>query len=130
MKCSSLLQVGEGWTNLGQATPRTDGQSQYDIYRLDDPTLPAYTSLNQCAMTTTKPPYQNYTTKENFDPHGKGKQCIHVSSYTHAKWEITPKSCCKTEFPKHTHKKWQNVSQFQFYTSVCFVSTRGALTLG
>ena len=53
MKCSSLLQVGEGWTNLGQATPRTDGQSQYDIYRLDDPTLPAYSSLNQCVTTTT-----------------------------------------------------------------------------
>ena len=53
MKCSPLLQVGEGWTNLGQATPRTDGQSQYDIYRLDDPTLPAYTSLNQCPTTTT-----------------------------------------------------------------------------
>ena len=53
MKCSSLLQVGEGWTNLGQATPSTDGQSQYDIYMLDNPTLPAYTSLNQCVMTTT-----------------------------------------------------------------------------
>ena len=131
-----LIQVGEGWTNLGQATPRTDGQSQYDIYRLDDPTLPVYTSLNQCAMTTTKPPHQNYsqltkyTTKKNFDPHGKGKQCIHVSSYTYAKWEITPKSCCKTEFPKHTHKKWQYVSQFQFHTSVCLVMTGGASTLG
>ena len=56
-----LIQVGEGWTNLGQATPRTDGQSQYDIYRLDDPTLPAYTSLNQCSTTTTKPPHQNYS---------------------------------------------------------------------
>ena len=52
----SLIQVGEGWTNLGQATPRTDGQSQYDIYRLDDPTLPAYTSLNQCVTTITTCP--------------------------------------------------------------------------
>ena len=49
MKCSSLLQVGKGWTNLEKTTPPTDGQSQYDIYMLDNPTLPAYTSLNQCA---------------------------------------------------------------------------------
>ena len=56
MKCSPLRQVGEGWTNLGQATPHTDGQSQYAIYRLDDPTLPAYTSLNQCVTTTTTCP--------------------------------------------------------------------------
>ena len=53
MKCSSLLQVGEGWTDLGKPTPPTDGQSQYDIYMLDNPTLPAYTSLNQCPTTTT-----------------------------------------------------------------------------
>ena len=56
MNFSSLLQVGKGWTNLGKATPHTDGQSQYDIYMLDNPTLPAYTSLNQCATTTTMSP--------------------------------------------------------------------------
>ena len=56
MKCSSLLQVGEGWTNLGQATPPTDGQSQYDIYMLNNPTLPAYTSLNQCVTPITTCP--------------------------------------------------------------------------
>ena len=53
MKCSSLLQVGEGWTNVGQATPPTDGQSQYDIYMLDNPTLPAFISLHQCVNSTT-----------------------------------------------------------------------------
>ena len=54
MKCSSLFQVGEGWTNLGQATLPTDGQSQFDIYMLNNPTLPAYTSLNLCATNSSK----------------------------------------------------------------------------
>ena len=54
MKCSSLFQVGEGWTNLGQATLPTDGQSQFDIYMLNNSTLPAYISLNQCATNSSK----------------------------------------------------------------------------
>ena len=54
MKCSSLFQVGEGWINLGQATLPIDGQSQFDIYMLNNPTLPAYTSLNQCATNSSK----------------------------------------------------------------------------
>ena len=50
MKWSSLFQVGEGWINLGQAIPPTDGREQFAIYMLDNPTLPAYTSLNRCAF--------------------------------------------------------------------------------
>ena len=50
MKWSSLFQVGEGWINLGQAIPPTDGREQFAIYMLDNPTLPAYTSLNRCAL--------------------------------------------------------------------------------
>ena len=48
MKLSFLFQVGEGWINLGQVTPPTDGQEQFAVYMLNS-TLPAYTSLNRCA---------------------------------------------------------------------------------
>ena len=50
MKWSSLFQVGEGWINLGEAVPPKDGQEQFAVYMLDNPTLPAYTSLNRCAF--------------------------------------------------------------------------------
>ena len=50
MKLSFLFQVGVGWINLGQVTPPTDGQEQFAVYMLDNPTLPAYTSLNRCAL--------------------------------------------------------------------------------
>jgi len=43
-------KVDEGWIDLGQAIPPTDGQSQYGIYVLDNPALGAYTSLNRCAF--------------------------------------------------------------------------------
>jgi len=43
-------KVGEGWINLGQAIPPKDGQEQIGLYMLDNPTLPAYTSLNRCAF--------------------------------------------------------------------------------
>ena len=50
MKWSSLFQVGEGWINLGEAIPPKDGKEQIGLYMLDNPTLPAYTSLNRCAF--------------------------------------------------------------------------------
>ena len=53
MKWSSLFQVGEGWINLGAAVPPKDGQEQFAVYMLDNPTLPAYTSLNRCAFNTS-----------------------------------------------------------------------------
>merc|ERR1739838_544921 len=43
-------KVDEGWINLGNATPPTDGREQFAVYMLDNPNFPAYTSLNRCAF--------------------------------------------------------------------------------
>ena len=86
-------------------------------------TEPPHQYYLQPTKYTTKKPHQThsqptkYTTKPSFDPHGKGPQCIEVSSYTYAEWEIIPKKCCKTEFPKDTKQRWKNVSWYHF--SIC-----------
>merc|ERR1711962_1549130 len=46
-------------------------------------------------------PHDEHATKEtDLDPHGKGKQCVDVSTYTFPKWVKKDKKCCTTVFKK------------------------------
>jgi len=47
--------------------------------------------------------------KPGLDPHGKGKQCVDVSTYTFPTWVAKDKKCCKTTFEKQTHPKSEKV---------------------
>jgi len=47
--------------------------------------------------------------KPALDPHGKGKQCVDVSTYTFPTWVTEDRKCCKTVFKKHTHARTKNV---------------------
>ena len=45
------------------------------------------------------------------DPHGKGKQCVDVSTYTFPTWVKQDKKCCKTIFKKKIIPRQENVSK-------------------
>merc|ERR1719244_715768 len=66
-------------------------------------------------ITQKKPSHGYHTTKwfrsfgspeeSGFEPHGKGKQCVDVSSYTFPTWVQQDRKCCKTVTKKHTYQK-------------------------
>jgi len=80
------------WANNGECTKIPDFMKKH-----------CKKSCNECSITST--PSEN----KDLDPHGKGKQCVDVSSYTFPTWLQEHRKCCKTVFKKHTFHREETV---------------------